>query len=353
MASPASPTPDKVQHLQQTRYRAAKADPRRRFHAQYDKVPRPDVLHRAWDQVRSNRGAAGVDRVTVTAVAAYGESRLVEELAAELRAPTYRPLPARRVWMPKPGSTEQRPLATPAVRDRIVQAALKLVIEPVFEADFRPVSFGCRPKTAAHDALHVLLDEAVRGPRWVMATDMAHCLDAIPHDRRMTAGAARLCDRHVVRLGRGFLQAGVMAGTAVRHRATGPPQGGVISPLLANIYLHALDQAWERDGQGRLVRYAEDLVVLCGPEQEAAQACGRGRPFGRDGHWSQRRRKHAWSTSPWVETAWTFWASTTAGSGPAAAPAASGGNSSPAGPRVGRGSRPGIASGALPNADAS
>lgn len=268
----ASPTPDKVQHLQQTLYRTAKADPRRRFHALYDKVHRPDVLQRAWDQVRSNRGAAGVDRVTVTAVAAYGESRLLTELAAELRTHTYRPLPARRVWIPKPGSTEQRPLAIPAVRDRIVQAALKLVIEPVFEADFRPVSFGFRPKKAAHDALQVLLDEAFRGRRWVMETDIAHCFDAIPHDRLMTAVAARICDRHVLRLVRGFLQAGVMAGTAVRHRTTGTPQGGVISPLLANIYLHALDQAWERDGRGRLVRYADDLVVLCGTEQEAAQA---------------------------------------------------------------------------------
>ncbi|MGC8487788.1 MAG: group II intron reverse transcriptase/maturase [Clostridia bacterium] len=267
-----SPTLDKVQHLQQTLYRTAKADPTRRFQALYDKVHRPDVLQRAWDQVRVNRGAAGVDRWTVTAVEAYGESRLLTELAAELRAHTYRPLPARRVWIPKPGSAEQRPLAIPAVRDRIVQAALKLVIEPVFEADFRPVSFGFRPKKTAHDALQVLLDEAFRGRHWVMETDIAHCFDAIPHDRLMTAVAARICDRHVLRLVRAFLQAGVMEGTALRHRATGTPQGGVISPLLANIYLHALDQAWERNGRGRLVRYADDLVVMCDRRAAADQA---------------------------------------------------------------------------------
>ena len=144
---------DKVQELQRTLYRAAKADPGRRFHALYDKVHRRDVLERAWEQVRRNRGAAGIDRVTLADVERHGVTRLLDELAADLRDQTYRPLPARRVWIPKPGESAKRPLSIPAIRDRIVQAAVKIVIEPVFEADFRPCSFGFRPKRSAHDAL--------------------------------------------------------------------------------------------------------------------------------------------------------------------------------------------------------
>jgi len=178
----ASPTAvDKVQVLQRTLYRAAKADPGRRFHALYDKVHRRDVLERAWEQVRRSRGAPGIDRTTIADVESYGVSRLLDELAADLREQTYRPLAARRVLIPKPGSAERRPLSIPAVRDRVVQAALKTVIEPVFEADFRPCSFGFRPKRGAHDALQVLIDEAWGGRRWVVETDIASCLDASSH----------------------------------------------------------------------------------------------------------------------------------------------------------------------------
>src|SRR5438128_4106473 len=159
---------NKVRELQRTLYRAAKADPGRRFHALYDKVYRRDVLERAWGQVRANKGAAGIDRITLAEVERYGVARLLDELAAELRAGSYRPLPARRVFIPKPGSGEQRPLSIPAVRDRVVQAAVKIVLEPVFEADFLPCSFGFRPKRAAHDGLQVLLDESFQGARWVV-----------------------------------------------------------------------------------------------------------------------------------------------------------------------------------------
>ena len=139
---------DKVRALQHTLYRAAKADPGRRFHALWDKVLRRDVLWRAWVAVRANNGAPGIDRTTLAAVEEYGVTRLLDELASELRAGRYRPLPARRVFIPKPGTNEQRPLSIPAVRDRIVQAAVKIVLEPVFEADFLPCSFGFRPKTS-------------------------------------------------------------------------------------------------------------------------------------------------------------------------------------------------------------
>ena len=176
---------DLVRALQHALYRAAKADPGRRFHALYDKVSRSDVLWRAWVAVRSNNGAPGIDKITLAAVEEYGVTRLLGELASELREGRYRPLPARRVLIPKPGTTEQRPLSIPPVRDRIVQAAVKIVLEPVFEADFLPCSFGFRPKRSAHDALQVLIDECWRGRRWVVETDIASCFSAIPHGKLM------------------------------------------------------------------------------------------------------------------------------------------------------------------------
>lgn len=265
-------TTDKVQVLQRTLYRAAKVDPGRRFHALYDKVYRRDVVERAWEQVRRNRGASGIDHKTIADVEAYGVSQLLDELSSELREKRYRPLPARRVWIPKPGRTEQRPLSIPAVRDRVVQAAVKLVIEPVFEADFLPCSFGFRPKRAAHDALQVLIDETWRDKRWVVETDIASCFEAIPHDRLMQAVEERIVDQSLLKLLRAMLRAGVMEAGRVTKAATGTPQGGVISPLLANIYLHRLDRAWQEAGVGVLVRYADDLVVLCRTEAEAKRA---------------------------------------------------------------------------------
>jgi RNA-directed DNA polymerase len=167
--------------LQHALYRAAKADPGRRFHALYDKIRRRDVLWRAWAAVRRNNGAPGIDKITLAAVEEYGVTRLLDELASELEEGRYRPLPARRVFIPKPGTTEQRPLSIPPVRDRIVQAAVKIVLEPVFEADFLPCSFGFRPKRSPHDALQVLIDECWRGRRWVVETDIASCLDPWSH----------------------------------------------------------------------------------------------------------------------------------------------------------------------------
>ena len=157
---------DRTRDLQRTLYRAAKASPGRRFHALYDKVHRRDVLERPWDQVRRNRGAAGIDRITLADVERYGVDLLIDELARDLKERSYRPLPARRAWIPKPGRGERRPLSIPAVRDRIVQAAVKIVIEPIFEADFLACSFGFRPGRAPHDALQVLLDQSFQGRRW-------------------------------------------------------------------------------------------------------------------------------------------------------------------------------------------
>jgi group II intron reverse transcriptase/maturase len=264
---------DKVRELQRTLYRAAKADPGRRFHALYDKVHRRDVLERAWELVRANRGAAGIDRQTIAAVEQYGASRLLDELAADLKAGRWRPLPARRVFIPKPGRPRQRrPLSIPAVRDRVVQAATKIVIEPIFEADMLGCSFGFRPKRSAHDALQVLVDEAWRGRRWVAESDIADCFEAIPHSGLMAAVEERISDRHLLKLLRAMLRAGVMQDGAVARGDTGTPQGGVLSPCLANVYLHRLDRQWADRGTGVLVRYADDLLAMCHSRREAERA---------------------------------------------------------------------------------
>jgi RNA-directed DNA polymerase len=217
--------------LQHTLYRAAKADPGRRFHALMDKVYRRDVLWRGWVMVRNNNGAPGIDRTTLAQVEEYGIARLLDEVAAELREGRYRPLPARRVMIPKPGvKDEYRPLSIPAVRDRIVQAAVKIVFEPVFEADMLDCSFGFRPKRAAHDALQVLMDEYGRGRRWVVETDIANCFSAIPHDKLMQAVEERICDQSLLKLLRAILRAGVLEDGQVRRMDTGTPQGGVVTP---------------------------------------------------------------------------------------------------------------------------
>src|SRR5271157_3016067 len=259
---------DPVRALQHALYRAAKADPGRRFHALYDKISRSDVLWRAWVKVRTNNGAPGIDKTTLAAVEEYGVTRLLDELASELREGRYRPLPARRVFIPKPGTDEQRPLSIPAVRDRIVQAAAKIVLEPVFEADFLPCSFGLRPRRSAHDALQVLIDEAWQGRRWVVETDIANCFSAIPHDKLMQAVEERISDQGVLTLLRAMLRAGVMEGGQVRREVTGAAQGGPASPLLCNIYLHRLDRVWDAREHGVLVRYCDDLVVMCNTRQQ-------------------------------------------------------------------------------------
>ena len=223
---------DPVRALQHALYRAAKADPGRRFHALFDKVYRRDVLWRAWVTVRSNNGAPGIDKTTLAQAGKYGIARLLGELASELREGRYRPLPARRVFIPKPGAPagEQRPLSIPSVRDRIVQAAVKIVLEPVFEAGMLECSFGFRPRRSAHDALQVLIDECWRGRRWVVETDIASCFSAIPHEKLVQAVEERVCDQSVLKLLRVILRAGVMDDGQVRQPVTGTPQGGVATP---------------------------------------------------------------------------------------------------------------------------
>jgi group II intron reverse transcriptase/maturase len=267
---------DQVRALQHTLYRTAKADPGRRFHALMDKVYRRDVLWRGWAAVRANNGAPGIDRTTLGQVEEYGVLRLLGELAAELAEGRYRPLPARGVMIPKPGLRMRRkPLSTPPVRDRMVQAVPKIVPGPDLEADFLPCSFGLRPRRSAHDALQVVIDEAWRGRRWVVETDIASCFTAIPHDQLMQAIEERICDQPVLKLLRQILRAGVMQEGQVRREVTGAAQGGPISPLLCNVYLHRLDRAWDAREHGVLVRFADDLLVMCKSAQQAEAALAR------------------------------------------------------------------------------
>jgi group II intron reverse transcriptase/maturase len=201
---------------------------------------------------------AGIDRTTIADVEQYGVARLLDEVATELKAGTYRPLPARRVLIDKPGTQEKRPLSIPAVRDRVVQAAVKTVLEAVFEADFLPCSFGFRPKRSVHDALQVLVDECWRGRRWVVETDIANCFEAIPVDRLVMAVEERVSDRHVLKLLRAMLRAGVMLDGTVRRSVTGTPQGGVMFPA-AGQHLPAsarpgLAGRWRCRGAGPVLR---------------------------------------------------------------------------------------------------
>jgi RNA-directed DNA polymerase len=265
------PWPVRVRELQRRLWVAAKQSEGRRFHALFDRIHRGDILWEAWERVRANRGAAGVDRVTVVAVEEYGVDRMLRELSRDLQQGSYRPAPVRRVEIPKPDG-RRRPLGIPTVRDRVAQAAAKIVLEPIFEADFLSCSYGFRPRRSATDALERIRVAFPRGAVFVFEADIRDFFGAIDHEKLMGLVEQRISDRRVLKLLRSWLGVGVLDNGVVSSTVTGTPQGGVISPLLANIYLHAFDRAWAEDGTGELVRYADDFVVLCASRGQAEEA---------------------------------------------------------------------------------
>ncbi|MGK4002233.1 group II intron reverse transcriptase/maturase [Sorangium sp. So ce1036] len=272
-------TPTKIRELQRALYLRAKKEPKFRFYALYDKVCRPDILVHAYALAKANGGAPGPDGMTFEMIEANGATALLEELHHELKAKMYRPGPVRRVYIPKLSGGE-RPLGIPNIRDRIVQTTLKLVLEPIFEADFEPDSYGFRPKRSAHQALRAMREALEQGMGWVIDADLSAYFDTIPHDHLMKAVAERVVDGAVLALIKRFLEAPIVQereGGHPRQNRQGTPQGGVISPLLANLYLHLLDRNFRRRVErgelaGRLIRYADDFAVLTPrkPDKEMA-----------------------------------------------------------------------------------
>lgn len=255
---------EKVRQLQNKLYLTAKKCDSRRFHALYDKVYRDDVLFEAWKRVKANKGSSGVDGIGIEDIEEMGIEKYLSEIKSELMDGKYKPSPVKRVMIPKPDGSE-RPLGIPTVKDRIVQMAAKIAIEPVFEADFRDCSYGFRPKRSARQALEVVRKACNNKGYYVVDADIEKFFDNVNQDKLMKLAEQRISDRRILKLIRQWLVSGVLYGNVLTISELGTSQGAVISPLLANIYLNTLDRLWEKYGltHGILVRYADDTVIIC------------------------------------------------------------------------------------------
>ena len=267
-------TPESIRRLQRKLYLKAKAEPAFRFYLLYDKIHREDILRHAYELARSNKGAPGVDGVTFAMIEAAGLEEWLDGLRNDLVAKTYRPEPVRRVMIPKPGGGE-RPLGIPTIRDRVAQTAAKLVLEPIFEADFDPSAYGYRPGRGGADAIKEVHRLLCRGYTDVVDADLSRYFDTIPHRELMQSAARRIVDRHVLRLIKLWLKTpveerdgdGTRRMTGGKGSTCGSPQGGVISPMLANLYMNRLLKHWRATGRSDayrayVVAYADDFVIL-------------------------------------------------------------------------------------------
>ena len=267
-------TPEKIRTLQRKLYCKAKQEPNYRFYLLYDKIHREDILAHAYREAKANKGAPGVDGQTFEQIESEGREEWLRGLREELRNKTYRPQPVRRMMIPKPGGGE-RPLGIPTIRDRVVQTAAKLVLEPIFEADLEPQAYGYRPKRSAQDAIRKVHRLLCQGYTDVVDADLSKYFDTIPHSELMQCVARRIVDRKVLRLIKRWLKAPVEERDqdGKRHMRggkktrCGTPQGGVVSPLLANLYLNRYLKHWRQQGKGNALRaeivtYADDFVIL-------------------------------------------------------------------------------------------
>jgi group II intron reverse transcriptase/maturase len=267
-------TPEKIRELQRKLYRKAKQEKEYRFYLLYDKIYRMDILSHAYRLARANKGAPGIDGETFDSIEERegGVEKYLEKIAGELKRKDYKPQAVRRVYIPK-AAGGKRPLGIPVIKDRIVQMAVKIVIEPIFEADFQDNSYGFRPKRNAHQAVEDVRNHLLEGKTEVIDADISKYFDTIPHDKLMQLVAKRIVDKNILKLIKMWLKAPIVeeredGRKEYKGNEKGTPQGGIISPLLANIYLNVLDTLWvdkkveERMG-ARLIRYADDSVILC------------------------------------------------------------------------------------------